>query len=286
MSANTNNLNELRGEIDVIDESLHDLIMRRADVVTRIKEIKQDGGGPIFWPGREAEVLRRLMERHHGDFPRAAIAHIWRELISAFVVMQGEFKIAVWVGDDTAYLDIARDHFGSQTLLTSHATSSSVLQAVAEGTASAGILPLPQIDEGTWWPLLGSLNNGRQVRICARLPFVSGENRRGDWVEALLVADLVPVETGDDGSYLIIECSSPISRPRFTELLTSVGFAPTALVSLPNTMDIASREIFLIEVAGFVDIDDRRLGQLLDDNPVFTVVRAVGSYAMPLNTET
>ena len=195
-------------------------------------------------------------------------------------------KIAVWVGDDTAYLDIARDHFGSQTLLTSHATSCSVLQAVAKGTASAGILPLPQIDEGTWWPLLGSENNGRQVRICARLPFVSRENRRGGCVEALLVADLVPVETGDDGSYLIIECSSPISRPRLTELLTSAGFALTALVSLPNTMDIASREIFLIEVAGFVDIDDRRLGQLLDDNPVFTVVRAVGSYAMPLNTET
>ena len=286
MSTNNNNLDKLRGEIDVIDESLHDLIMRRADVVTRIKEAKQDVGGPIFWPGREAEVLRRLMERHHGNFPRAAIVRIWRELISTFVAMQGEFKIAVWVGDDPAYWDIACDHFGSQMFFTSHATPCGVLQAVADGVAGAGILPLPQVDEGPWWRLLGCENDGRQVRICARLPFMFGENRRSGTVEALLVADLAPVETGEDGSYLIIESASPISRSRLTELLTSAGFAPIALTSIPNTIEIASRRTFLIEVEGFVGIDDRRLGKLLDDNTIFTVVRAAGSYAMRLSSET
>ncbi len=286
MSVNNNNLNELRGEIDIIDESLHDLIMRRADVVTRIKEAKQESGGPIFWPGREAEVLRRLMKRHHGNFPRGAIVRIWRELISTFVSMQGEFKIAVWVGDDHTYWDIARDHFGSQMHFTSHATPCAIIQAVADGAAGAGIIPLPQIDEGDWWPLLGCENDGRQVRICARLPFLFGGNRREGKGEALVVADLVPVETGEDGSYLIIESSNPISRSRLTELLTSGGFNPIALSSVPNTIDMPSRKIFLIEVEGFVGIEDGRLGKLLDDNTEFDVVRAVGAYAKPLNTET
>lgn len=286
MGANNNNLNELRGEIDTIDDSLHDLIMRRADVVERIKEAKQDSGGPIFWPGREAEVLRRLMKRHHGNFPRGAIVRIWRELISTFVSMQGDFKIAVWVGDDPTYWDIARDHFGSQTLFTSHATPCGVLQAVVDGAAGAGIVPIPKVDEGSWWPLLGCDNDGRQVSICARLPFLFGRNRSGAKSEALLVADLAPVETGEDGSYLIIESTKPISRSRLTELLTSGGFILIALIPVPNMIGMSSRETFLIEVDGFVGLEDRRLGMLLDDNNDFDVVRAVGTYAKPLNSET
>ena len=285
MGAKNNNLNELRGEIDIIDESLHDLIMRRSDVVTRIKEAKQDSGGPIFWPGREAEVLRRLMKRHHGNFPLGAIVRIWRELISTFVSMQGEFKIAVWDGDDSTYWDIARDHFGSQMLFTTHAKPSGVLQAVADGAASAGVMPLPRVEEGAWWPLLGCENNGRQVRVCARLPFLLEGDGRGGKAEALLIADLEPVETGEDGSYLIIETFNPISRSRLKELLTSGGFNPIALISVPNTIDIASRQTFLIEVDGFVGIEDRRLGGFLDDNTEFDAVRAVGAYAKPLNLE-
>tara|TARA_A100001037_G_scaffold39881_1_gene30986 strand:- start:60 stop:920 length:861 start_codon:yes stop_codon:yes gene_type:complete len=285
MSAETNNLNELRDEIDIIDESLHDLIMRRAHVVTRIKEAKQNSGGAIFWPGREAEVLRRLIKRHHGNFPHGAIVRVWRELISTFVSMQGDFKVAVWVGEDPKYWDIARDHFGSQMLFTSHATPCSVLQAVADGAASAGIVPLPQVDEDPWWPLLGCENDGRQVRICGRLPFLKGGGMRGGQGEALLVADLAPVETGEDGSYLIVESCNPISRSRLTELLTSGGFSPITLISMSNTINMATRETFLIEVEGFVGVKDRRLGKFLDDNTEFDIVRAVGAYPKPLDPE-
>ncbi|MBT4740587.1 MAG: chorismate mutase, partial [Rhodospirillaceae bacterium] len=106
MSTDSNNLDDLRAEIDTIDESLHDLIMRRAEVVARVKDAKQDAGGGIFRPGREAEVLRRLVGRHNGALPSAVIVRIWRELISAFVSMQGDFKIAVWDAEDPAYWDI------------------------------------------------------------------------------------------------------------------------------------------------------------------------------------
>ena len=286
MVADTNKLNELRDEIDIIDESLHDLIMRRAAVVTRIKEAKQNSGGAIFWPGREAEVLRRLIKRHHGNFPRGAIVQIWRELISTFVSMQGEFKIAVWLGDDLNFWNIARDHFGSQMLFTRHSTPCSVLQAVVDGAASAGIVPLPQSDEDPWWALLGCENDGRQVRICGRLPFLSGGDMRGGKSGALLVADLAPVETGEDGSYLIIETCNPISRSRLMELMTSEGFAPMTVISVPNTFKAATREAFLIEVDGFVGIKDRRLEKLLDDNTEFDIVRAVGAYPKPLDAET
>ena len=287
MSTNNNSLDDLRREIDAIDEGLHDLIMRRADVVARIKEAKEDAGGPVFWPGREAEVLRRLVKRHAGDLPSAVIVRIWRELMSAFVSMQGDFTIAVWDGGDPGYWDIARDHFGSRTPLTRHAATRGVLQAVADGSATAGVLPLPQIDEADpWWPLLGNESNGRQVRVCARLPFSSGGNSRGGRSAALLVADISPVETGDDKSVLIIECEEPISRSRLTDSLAAADLAPTALVTLPKTGATTGRELFLIEVDGFAATDDSRVSQFLEENTDFSMARVVGGYAVPLTTGT
>lgn len=283
MSTDSNNLDDLRVEIDTIDDSLHDLIMRRAEVVARVKDAKQDSGGGVFRPGREAAVLRRLVARHKGDLPSAVIVRIWRELISAFVSMQGEFKIAVWDAEDPAYWDIARDHFGSQTPLSRHATTRGVLQAVADGSVTAGVLPLPQIDEADpWWPLLGNESNGRQVRVCARLPFASGGNGRGGQSEALLVADISPVETGEDRSYLIIECAEPVSRSRLKASLTAVGLTPTALVTLPKSAAAHGRELFLFEIEGFITTDDGRVAKFLEDNAEFSMTRVVGGYAVPL----
>ena len=283
MSADSNNLDDLRAEIDTIDESLHDLIMRRAEVVARVKDAKQGAGGGVFRPGREAEVLRRLVGRHTGDLPSAVIVRIWRELISAFVSMQGAFKIAVWDAEDPAYWDIARDHFGSQTPLTRHATTRGVLQAIADGSATAGVLPMPQIDEADpWWPLLSNVSGVRQVRVVARLPFASGGNGRGGQSEALLVADITPVETGEDRSYLIIECAEPISRSRLTGPLSSAGLTLTALVTLPKSAATTGRELFLLEIDGFTTADDSRIAKFLEDNVEFSMACVVGGYAVPL----
>ena len=257
--------------------------MQRSDVVAEIKEAKQDTGGPIFWPAREAEVLRKLVGRHRGELPLGVIMRIWRELISASLIIQGEFKIAVMGNDDGAYWDIVRDHFGSQTPIIRYETSRGVLRAVAEGAATAGVLPLPQIDESEpWWPLLGSQGSESLLRICGRLPFESGGNRRGCGVEALLVAEVSPVKSDDDISYIVIEIVEPVSRSRLTSTLTAEGLKPSALVPLLNNK--TANELFLIEVSGFVGVDDPRLKNIVEKEIGFTAAQSVGSYAVPLNS--
>ncbi len=276
-------LDKLRDKIDSIDQSLHDLIMERADVVAEIKDAKQDIGGPIFWPAREAEVLRKLMGRHRGPLPPGVITRIWRELISASLIIQGEFKIAVRGNDDGAYWDIVRDHFGSQTPITRYETSRGVLRAVADGTATVGVLPLPQIDESEpWWPLLGSQGSESLLRICARLPFESGGNRRGSGVEALLVAEISPARSDNDISYVIIEMVEPVSRSRLTSTLAAAGLKPSAL--FPLLKNKTSNEVFLIEVSGFVGVNDPRLKNIVENEIGFTLAQSVGSYAVPLNS--
>lgn len=283
MSTDSESLDNLRAEIDSIDDSLHDLIMRRAEVVGRVKEAKQSSSGGIFRPGREAEVLRRLAKRHRGELPESVIMRIWRELISAFVVMQGEFKVAVWDNGRSTFWDIARDHFGSSAPLIGHVTTNAVVQAVTDGSATAGILPLPQNNEvEPWWPSLKNNNAGNEVRVCARLPFTSGSNGPVGRSEALLVAGITPVETDSDRSFLMIECTRPVTASHLTELISSSGLEPFDLVILKKTVAENSSALFFVEVNGFVSMEDTRVEQFLRDNPYFSMAHVVGGYAVPL----
>ena len=52
----------LRDEIDEIDDTIHDLLMRRMALANRISETKRARGatGALLRPAREAAILRRL----------------------------------------------------------------------------------------------------------------------------------------------------------------------------------------------------------------------------------
>ena len=86
-------LEEVRREIDEIDAALHDLIMRRTCVVEQVIAAKGTTNTGNFIPGREIKVLRGLMQRHEGAFPRHALIRMWREMISVFAAMQGPFHV-------------------------------------------------------------------------------------------------------------------------------------------------------------------------------------------------
>src|SRR5262245_56213674 len=90
-------LDSLRREIDSIDEAMHDLLMRRALLGNRIRQAKGSGGeAPIYRPGREAAILRRLIARHSGPLPAAVVVRVWREIIAALTALQGPLSVAVF----------------------------------------------------------------------------------------------------------------------------------------------------------------------------------------------
>ena len=61
------NLNELRLEIDKIDDELVRLFAQRMDVSARIADYKKENGLPIFVPAREAEKLRDVAQKAGPD---------------------------------------------------------------------------------------------------------------------------------------------------------------------------------------------------------------------------
>jgi chorismate mutase / prephenate dehydratase len=288
-------LGELRREIDEIDSALHDLIMRRTAIVERVGEVKRGASGAPadraaqpnprgHLPGREAEILRRLAERHRGAFPKPALLRIWRELISALSVLQSPMAIAVYLPPDRpGYWDIARDHYGSQTPMTAHASPMQVLRALNAGTATVGILPLPQQDDpDPWWRALIGADNGLP-RILARLPFGGAGNHRGESLEALAIG-FAPLEpTGHDRTLLAVETMREVSRSAFKNALAPHGLEP---LSSLTWRDPAHPDAWfnLIEIDGFAEGGDGRFAALCEELPdVVRHVTRLGGYPVPFN---
>ena len=57
-----NQLKSLRNSIDTIDVEIQHLLTQRAEISLEVKKVKPDGDIKLK-PGREAQILRALIER-------------------------------------------------------------------------------------------------------------------------------------------------------------------------------------------------------------------------------
>lgn len=168
----TADLTVLRDDIDRIDLSMHELLMERGRIIDQLIEIKaKQGGGSAFRPGREAQMMRRLAERHSGLLPLDTAEGIWRIIIATFTYVQSNFSIHVDVSaGDAPVRDSARFHFGFTVPYQAHPNAAAVIDAVAASTGDLGMVRIAAgISEGPWWK---ALEGERSPKIIARLPFV------------------------------------------------------------------------------------------------------------------
>ena len=283
MDAAGRSLAELRRRIDEIDGELHDLLIKRTEVAREIGAVKR-GQKLFIRPAREAEVLRRLIKRHRGPFPKAVIVRIWREIFGAVTSLQGSMRIAIHLpengSEDRA---LASDHFGSLTPVVPMASIAQVLTAVAEDDGTLGVLPLPQPDEpAPWWP--GLARDGERVpRIIARLPFAAAAPARQGRYGALAVGLLDQEETGQDASFLVAESAGELSRSRMREILSA---AQLSVIDLQSRGDDAGRWLHLVEVEGCIGPGHASLARLLEaGEDALGQAWAIGGYANPFSAE-
>ena len=275
MDGSETTLGDVRQEIDAIDADLHALIRRRAALVERIRTVKARDGIPLVKPGREAEILRALAARHEGEFPFAAVARIWREIIAAITRMElADYSVAVFLpGDDPACWDLARDHFGSATPMAAFASIREVLRELDAGNATLGVLPVPhEGDADLWWTVLAAPDG---LRVSYRLPFVSaaGETRAAG---AFAVGNVPPEASGRDRSLIVVESRETMSRAGLGRLLEKAGISGGVLASGQQ-----GAWFHLLDVEGFLAQEDTPVTEL---SRLSGVERAtvIGAYAEPM----
>jgi chorismate mutase len=91
-------IDDIRKEIDAIDDAILDLLGRRFEAIGRVRTAKfhDDGtaASPIR-PAREAAILRRLLNRAQSSVPAELKVRLWRALISAATQSQAQVTIHV-----------------------------------------------------------------------------------------------------------------------------------------------------------------------------------------------
>jgi chorismate mutase len=220
----------LRAEIDTLDEALHDLLLRRVDVVARLAASRAKGAGVAIRPGREAAILRRLLDRHHGPLPRAAIIRLWRELFAATTALQAPMTVAAWLPETG--IEVLRAHLGLDAAVTRCKDDAAALAAGTAGTSALVALP----PAGRWWrSFLPS-----RLHVTARLPFFGPSE-----ATVFLLSPAQPDPSGDDRTLLRL----PAARAE----------SGLAAEGLPATLLVKDGDLALAEVPGIIAAGDVRL---------------------------
>ena len=163
-------LQELRKEIDAIDEQVHRLLMARGDIIDRLIQVKQTQEvGSAFRPAREASMMRGLVQRHRGILPLDTIESIWRVIISTFTYVQAPFSVHADVSvGEPAMRDSARFHFGFVVPYVGHFSAQAAVEAVAKSKGDLALISA--ISSRTpWWI---ALEADGAPKIIARWPFL------------------------------------------------------------------------------------------------------------------
>ncbi len=274
--ANARKLAELRGKIDLIDEEMHKLLIERGTVIDALIKAKGTASpGAAFRPGREAEMMRRLVARHSGALPVTIAEHIWREIITTFTHIQAPFALAL---DGSAppdrMRDLARFYFGFSVDILPMKDAATTVAHVAVSN-DLGLVALAQpAKAGAWWRELRWPDG---PRIMAMLPFIGVAGRPADlpaFVVSPALADPTPAE--------ITLVAARVSKGNATRLadawdgrvIATAVERTEALLAVGNADDLARRAgRIAAEDIAIVGASARTIG--LDDtaSPFFAGVK-------------
>lgn len=279
-------LEELRLTIDSLDDRIHDLLMERAELISRISAEKKRAGAPIIQPAREARMIRRLLDRHKGPLAPAAIARIWRELVGAVSLLQIDVRVSVCTIDKNPGLwDMARDYFGSVIPLQKTANPLTAIAQLRENECAFAVLPWPEDGEDNpWWGYLDgreSTNGGDfPLRIVVRLPLGDRAGHTPDPNQLGLVVAKVPFEpTGDDRSFVLVDADHSLSRARLVSVAAESGLAPLRMASRRSAGPNAPSR-HLLEVGGYASAEAlEALHKRLEDCAARCL--CIGGYPVP-----
>jgi chorismate mutase len=250
-------LAKLRATIDRLDAEMHGHLIERSTAIGSLIEVKGTSRpGAAFRPGREADMMRRLVARHQGALPLWTVEHIWREIITTFTRMQASFDVAFDAGGDAdAMRDAARFLFGFTVALHRHPDALSTINHIRESGTDLGLVAVAQPERaGAWWRALGRPSG---PRIMALSPFIVMAGRPAGHPAFVIAPELADPTPPDLELFAATEMganSAPVIQAGHGTILARAG--REVLVALPARSAVAA----LAARAGLDDL--ARIGAL------------------------
>jgi len=142
-------LSQLRERIDKLDEEIQVLLTERARIAQQVATSKTQSQDTVFYRAeREAQVLRKVMERNRGPLSNEEMARLFREIMSACLALEQVMNIAFLGPEGTFTQAAALKHFGHSVKTLPLATIGDVFREVESGNASYGVVPVENSTEG------------------------------------------------------------------------------------------------------------------------------------------
>ncbi|MBL0318974.1 MAG: chorismate mutase [Alphaproteobacteria bacterium] len=281
MLTHDNVLLELRTQIDAIDDQIISLLKDRLAIVDQVGRHKKEMGinGCFLKPGREAAILKRVVMELRPHFPDAAIASMWRMIISASLFHEQKLKVSVFGGDESKGYWLAREYFGSFVPINKHVSIGSVLSDVEKNDSVIGVVPLhwQEVPNHYWWQNLKD-----NVSVFAVLPVVC--DTANEQKSVLALGKVKPEPTGDDSTLLVLNTPLTVSKNTISKALQSIKISAEWIAQSPTPGDEKAVD-HLIKVSGFIQQYDPLLTVIskeLDNH--MNYIKRIGAYANPIVT--
>lgn len=185
-------LSQIRSDIDSVDIQIHELLNKRARLAETVAHAKfAQEETPLFYrPEREAQVLRRVMERNEGPLSDTTVARLFREIMSACLALEAPQSIAFLGPEGTFTQSAALKHFGQDAVVRPVTTIDEIFRDVEAGSAHYGVVPVENSSEGVVNHTLdcfksSNLNVIGEVELRIHHQFMVSEHTRKDSIKQI-----------------------------------------------------------------------------------------------------
>lgn len=147
----TADLAAVRAQIDGIDREIQALIAERALWARQVGKAKGKLAAAVeyYRPEREAQVLRRVVDRNDGPLSDEVLVRLFREIMSACLAQQEPLKVGYLGPEGTFSQQAVHRHFGHSARGLPLASVEEVFDEVAAGNADFGVVPVENSGQGT-----------------------------------------------------------------------------------------------------------------------------------------
>lgn len=162
------NLNELRQQIDSIDNEMINLIVERMQIVKQVGELKQRENSVVYRPEREKDIVERLYKQCEGKLSKPAIEAIFLEIFAVSRTLELPERIA-YLGPEGSFThQVAESRFGAIGHYLCQKSIKGVFDSVSTNRSTFGVIPIENNHAGAVKETIALLAE-REVKIVAEI---------------------------------------------------------------------------------------------------------------------
>ena len=262
-------LNNLREKIDNIDSQILKLLNDRMDVVAQVAELKKNSNDKFFIrSSREADMLKQLIDKSSGNFPKISILNIWRKIITSANMLEQPIKIAIHNPNNISDLQyLVKEYYTNFIPITNFDSANNIVSELENNHHQIAIFALPNLAEdfdkkedvkNNWWISLA--NNRIGINIFAKIPFFEylEPEKNTQKFQLVAVAIKAPEQSSCDKTIICVETQKEVAKTTILGALSELEIVGKVLKTA-QIIQFEGIKFHLIELDGFYLNQDERI---------------------------